>query len=59
MKTRTYRETLSRQVIDPDTRERWITLTYRALTCLMMMHHVYVTVFFATVENGAITFRHI
>lgn len=58
MKTRTFRETLSRQVIDPDTRERWITLTYMALTCLMMMHHVYVTVFFATVENGAITFRY-
>jgi hypothetical protein len=28
------------------------------LTCLMMMHHVYVTIFFATVESGAITFRY-
>ena len=58
MKTRTFRETMNRRVLDPDTRERWITLAYMALTCLMMLHHVYVTVFFATVESGAITFRY-
>ncbi len=44
-------------MIDPDTRERWITLVYTVFAILMLMHHVYVTIFFAAPENGAITFR--
>ena len=51
------RETISRRVIDPETRERWISAAYMAFTCAMLLHHVYVTMYFATVENGAITFR--
>ena len=51
------RETISRQVIDPETRKRWISIAYMALTCAMLLHHVYVTMYFATVESGAIPFR--
>lgn len=57
MKKGTFRDTLNRRVIDPDTRERWITLVYKVFAILMLMHHVYVTIFFAAPENGAITFR--
>ena len=54
----TFRETLSRRVIGPDTRERWITVAYMVFTVLMLLHHVYVTVYFPFPENGAIPFRY-
>ena len=57
MKNGTFRETLNRRVIDPDTRERWITRVYMVFAILMLMHHVYITIFFAAPENGAIPFR--
>ncbi len=57
MKMKTIRETLDRRVIDPDTRDRWITGVYMTVTLLMLMHHVYITLYFAVPENGAITFR--
>ena len=57
MKKKTLWGTMNRKVIDPDTRSRWITLVYMAFAILMLMHHVYVTVYFAAPENGAIPFR--
>ena len=57
MKKGTFRETLDRRIIDPDTRDRWITRVYMVFALLMLMHHVYITIFFAAPENGAIPFR--
>ena len=57
MKKKTLWGTMNRKVIDPDTRSRWITLVYMVFAILMLMHHVYVTVYFAAPENGAIPFR--
>ena len=57
MKMKAFRETVNRRVIDPDTRDRWITRMYMLFAILMLMHHVYVTVYFAAPENGAIPFR--
>ncbi len=53
----TFREKVSRLVIDPETRDRRITAAYMALAVLALMHHVYVTVYFPFPENGAIPFR--
>ena len=53
----TFREKVSRRVIDPETRDRRITAVYMALAVLALMHHVYVTVYFPFPENGAIPFR--
>ena len=53
----TFREKVSRRVIDPETRDRRITWVYMALALLALMHHVYVTVYFPFPENGAIPFR--
>lgn len=51
------RKWLRVKVIDPETRDRRITWAYMIFVCAMLLHHVYVTMYFATVENGAITFR--
>ena len=53
----TLKETLSRKVIDPDTRYRWITVAYMVFAMMMLMHHVWVTAYYATVEDGAIMLR--
>ena len=53
----TLKETLSRKVIDPDTRYRWITVAYMVFVMMMLMHHVWVTAYYATVEDGAIMLR--
>lgn len=53
----TLKETISRKVIDPDTRYRWITVAYMVFAAAMLMHHVWVTAYYATVEDGAIMLR--
>ncbi len=58
MSKATFRETLTRRVIDPDTRDRWITIAYMVFAIAMLLHHVYVTIFFPFPENGAIPFRY-
>lgn len=58
MNKATFRETVTRRVIDPDTRDRRITLAYMVFAVVMLLHHVYVTVFFPFPENGAIPFRY-
>ena len=47
------KETIRKRVIDPETRERWITWAYMLVTCGMLLHHVWVTIHFADPENGA------
>ena len=51
------KETIRRRVIDPGTRDRWISVSYMVLACVMLLHHVWVTVHFATPENGALALR--
>ena len=53
----TLKETISRKIIDPDTRYRWITVAYMVLVTAMLMHHVWVAAYYATVEDGAIMLR--
>ena len=53
----TFRETVNRQVIDPDTRSRWISVSYMAAALLMLMHHVYITMVFPFPEQGSLPFR--
>ena len=57
MNKATFRETVTRRVIDPDTRDRWITIAYMVSAITMLLHHVYVTAYYATVEDGAILLR--
>ena len=59
MNKATFRETLTRRVIDPDTRDRRITIAYMVFAIAMLLHHVYVTVYFPFPENGAIPFRYL
>lgn len=58
MNKATFRETVIRRVIDPDTRDRRITIAYMVFAIAMLLHHVYVTVYFPFPENGAIPFRY-
>lgn len=58
MNKATFRETVTRRVIDPDTRDRRITVVYMVFAIAMLLHHVYVTVYFPFPENGAIPFRY-
>ena len=58
MNKATFRETVTRRVIDPNTRDRRITLAYMVFAAAMLLHHVYVTVYFPFPENGAIPFRY-
>ncbi len=51
------KETIRRRVIDPVTRDRWISVVYMIFACAMLLHHIWVTVYFARVENGAIALR--
>ena len=57
MNKATFRETVNRRVIDPDTRDRRITVAYMVFAIAMLLHHVYVTAYYATVEDGAILLR--
>ena len=50
------RETINRRVINPVTRDRWISIAYMIFACAMLLHHIYVTVYFAAPENGAPVF---
>ena len=59
MSKATFRETVTRRVIDPDTRDRRITVVYMVFAIAMLLHHVYVTVYFPFPENGAIPFRYL
>ena len=52
------KETIRRRVIDPETRDRWISITYMIITCAMLLHHVWVTIHFALPENGALVLRY-
>ena len=52
-----FRETVNRRVINPGTRDRWITWVYMAFALAMLLHHVYITVFYPFPEPGAIPFR--
>ena len=52
------KETIRRRVIDPETRDRWISITYMIVTCAMLLHHVWITIYFPFPENGAIVFRY-
>ena len=51
------KETLQRRVLDPETRDRWITVTWMILTMAMLLHHIWVTVHFAVPENGSLALR--
>ncbi len=51
------KEAFSRRVIRPETRNRWITWVYMLFACAMLLHHVWVTIYFAVPENGAPVFR--
>ncbi len=53
----TLKETISRRIIDPDTRDRRITVVYMVFAIAMFMHHVWVAAYYATVEDGAIMLR--
>ena len=57
MNKATFRETVTRRVIDPDTRDRRITIAYMVFAIAMLLHPVYVTAYYATVEDGAILLR--
>lgn len=51
------KETIRRRVIDPSTRDRWISVLYMIAACVMLLHHIWVTIYFARPENGAIALR--
>lgn len=51
------KETLRRRVLDPETRDRWITVAWMILTLAMLLHHIWVTVHFAVPENGSLALR--
>lgn len=57
MKKESFCETVKTRMIAPDTRDRWITWFYTAFTLVMLLHHVYVTIYFPIPENGAIPLR--
>lgn len=52
-----WKETLGRRVLDPETRDRWITVCWMILTMAMLLHHIWVTVHFAVPENGSLALR--
>ena len=47
------KEKICRRIIRPDTRDRRITWVYMIFACAMLLHHVWVTIYFADPENGA------
>ena len=57
MKKESFCETVKTRMIAPDTRDRWITWFYTTFTLVMLLHHVYVTIYFPIPENGAIPLR--
>jgi len=52
-----FRETMNIRIMDPAARSRWITWIYTVFTLVMLLHHVYVTIYFPFPENGAIPLR--
>ena len=57
MKKESFRETVNTRILDSATRSRWVTWIYTAFTLVMLLHHVYVTIYFPFPENGAIILR--
>ncbi len=57
MKKETICETMNTRIMDPATRPRRIAWIYTVFTLVMLLHHVYVTVYFPFPENGAIPLR--
>ena len=57
MNKESFRETVNTRIMDPAARPRWITWFYTAFTLVMLLHHVYVTIYFPIPENGAIPLR--
>lgn len=57
MNKESFRETMNIRIMDPAARSRWITWIYTVFTLVMLLHHVYVTIYFPFPENGAIPLR--
>lgn len=47
---------LDRHVLNPESRKEYINVLYGIFACLMLLHHVYVTLYRYTVISGADTF---